>query len=90
MAMGPKYEWDPPKRRTNQAKHRVDFTAMEAFEWETAVIEPDDYPAEARWNAIGFSGLVLHFVVYTERGERIRIISLRKAARKEMRKYAEA
>ena len=49
-----------------------------------------DHPAEARWNAIGFIGLVLHFVVYTERGERIRIISLRKADRKEMRKYAEA
>ena len=84
------YEWDEVKRRSNRAKHRVDFTALEAFEWDTAIIELDDYPEEERWNAIGFIGLVLHFVVYAERGDRIRIISLRKADRKEISKYAEA
>ena len=68
MAMQPAYEWDEVKRGSNRAKHRVDFTALEAFEWDTAIIELDDYPEEERWNAIGFIGLVLHFVVYTERG----------------------
>ena len=37
----------------------------------------------------GFIGDVLHLVVFTERGVRIRIISPRKATRKEMRDYAQ-
>ena len=48
--MQPAYEWDEVKRRSNRAKHRVDFTALEAFEWDTAIIELDDYPEEERWN----------------------------------------
>ena len=36
------YEWDEAKRRSNISKHGVDFTAMNAFEWEVAEITPDD------------------------------------------------
>ena len=36
------YEWDEVKRKANIAKHGVDFAAMDAFEWNTAVIELDD------------------------------------------------
>ncbi len=32
------YEWDEAKRRSNWDKHRVDFSAMEGFEWDSAVI----------------------------------------------------
>ena len=84
------YGWDEAKRRSNLAKHKVDFNTMDGFEWETAVIELDDSGDEERWNAIGFIGLVLHFVVYAERGDILRVISLRKADRKEVRKYAQA
>ena len=31
------YEWDETKRRSNRSKHRLDFTAIEAFDWDTAV-----------------------------------------------------
>ena len=85
----PRYEWDEAKRQSNITKHRVDFAAMEAFEWDTADIELDDSQEEERWTAIGFIRLGLHVVVYTERGMNIRIISLRKANPKEMRKYAQ-
>ena len=88
MAMELKYEWDEAKRAANIAKHGVDFTAMEAFEWETAAIELDDNEEE-RWTAKGFIGVRLHVVVYTERGESVRIISLRKARPREERSYAE-
>ena len=87
--MEPKYVWVPAKRRANRAKHRVDFTAMEAFEWDTAVIEADEDADEPRWIAKGFIGVVLYLVVYTERGNNIRIISLRKATKKEAIDYAQ-
>ena len=89
MELKPVYEWDEGKRRFNIAKHGVDFTAMEAFEWDTAMVEPDDHEGEYRWTAKGFIGAVLHLVVYTERGNRTRIISLRKARPTERKHYAE-
>lgn len=89
MTTGLEYEWDENKRRVNIARHRVDFAAMERFEWDTAVIDFDNNHPEPRWIAMGFIGDVLHLVVYTERGDRIRIVSLRKATPKEMRDYAQ-
>ena len=81
------YEWDEDKRETNLAKHGADFVQMEAFDWETAVVDMDEGHAEPRWLAIGLIGAVLHFVIYTERGDNIRIISLRRATRREARDY---
>ena len=90
MTTGLEYEWDENKRRVNIAKHHgVDFMAMVRFEWDTAVIDFDNNHPEPRWIAKGFIGDVLHLVVYTERGNRIRIVSLRKATPKEMRDYAQ-
>ena len=83
------YDWDGDKRRENLAKHRVDFAAVHDFEWETAVIEFDDRHDEPRWVAIGYIGFRLFTVVYTERGDMTRIISLRKSAPWEMRYYAQ-
>ena len=83
------YEWDESKRQANLAKHGVDFADMDAFEWDTALIDLDEYHAEPRWIATGFIGAVLYFVVFTERSDNIRIISLRKATRREVRNYVE-
>ena len=49
------YEWDETKRRKNIAMHDVDFSAVESFEWESAVIRQDtrkDY-GETRYAALG-------------------------------------
>ena len=83
------YEWDEAKRLSNLAKHRVDFEAMRHFEWGTAIIDFDDRHDEPRLSAKGFIGDVLHTVIYTERGEFIRIISLRKSNMRESREYAQ-
>ena len=83
------YEWDERKREMNLAKHGVDFAAMESFEWEGALEFMDGRYVEPRWVAIGYIDLKLHTVVYTERDDLIRVISLRKATPREQRHYAE-
>ena len=81
------YEWDENKRKTNLTNHGVDFAHMDAFEWESAVVDIDEGHAEPRWIGTGFIGAVLHVVVFTDRDDDIRIISLRKATRREARNY---
>ena len=82
------YEWDEGKRQADLAKYGVDFSALEFFEWETAVEAADDRHDEPRWVAIGFVGLQLHVVVYTVRNRAVRVISLRKATPQERKRYA--
>ena len=84
------YEWDGAKNEANVAAGRPGFEAVEGFEWETAVVVPSHRRGELRWAATGYIGDRLHRVVYTRRGDRIRIISLRRASAKETRDYARA
>ena len=85
------YEWDEAKRRDNLVKHRsVDFSDMEAFEWETAVIASSPRHGETRHIALGYIGDRLYHVIYTMRGDKCRIISLRKANSTEEKQYAQA
>lgn len=81
------YEWDEGKRISNQAKHGVDFSEVGAFEWDTAVIQSSPRGGEIRHAALGFIGERLHYLVYTMRGTNFRIVSLRKANAREMRRY---
>lgn len=81
------YEWDDEKNEANIAADRLGFAAVERFEWETALITSSDRQGERRWAAIGLIGNTLYYVVYTNRGDRTRIISLRMASRAERSKY---
>jgi uncharacterized protein len=85
-------EWDPAKARRNAAKHGVDFAdAVIAFSDDSAVTIPDpDSEDEDRFVSLGMdpNSRVL-VTVFTHRGERIRIISSRKASRGERRQYEE-
>jgi uncharacterized DUF497 family protein len=84
------FEWDPAKARANLAKHGVDFdVAKNVFLDPAAIVEPNDSdPAEDRWRTIGLAGGKVLFVVFTERsGNVIRIISARKANKREERNY---
>ena len=56
---------------------------MAAFDWDNAVIESD----EPRWVVYGYIENTLHVVVFTERGEKARIISLRGASPQETIDY---
>lgn len=84
------YEWDERKRQENADKHKIDFTAVYEFEWDTAVYNSNDAHGEERVVATSYVGTRLHTVVYTLREGRKRIISLRKASPREMREYAQA
>jgi uncharacterized DUF497 family protein len=83
------WDWDEAKRQTNLAKHGVDFDVIGRFEWDTAQTEPDrrfDY-GEDRLESIGHIGDRLYVVVYTPRGTRRRLISLRKANSREVERW---
>lgn len=85
------YEWDNAKNRKNVETHGIGFENAERFEWDTALLIIDsreDY-GEVREIALGFIGIGLHVMVFTERGDKIRIISLRKATKQEHYRYAD-
>ncbi len=84
-----KFEWDERKAQANQRKHRIDFAdAATVFDDDRAVTVGDEDPEEVRYVTIGTDlvGRVL-VVVYTMRGDRIRIISARRATRRERAEY---
>ena len=82
-------EFDPAKDRRNIARHGVSLAVAERFDMDTALVVPDDREnyGEARWRAAGFIADVLHVLVFTERNDRIRPISLRRAEKSEERFY---
>jgi uncharacterized protein len=81
--------WDEAKRRRNLSKHGVDFAIAERFDFHTAVIREDDSEpyGERRDIAIGWIDDALYVYVYTLRNGEDHAISLRKATRKEERRY---
>jgi uncharacterized DUF497 family protein len=83
------YEWDEQKRQINVKKHGVDFIDVpEVFDGDTVIIPDErfDY-GENRLIVIGILKNMVVVVVYTERGENIRIISARKATKNEQTYY---
>ena len=86
------YEWDEAKRERNRAKHGVDFTAAEDFDWSSALDFPDERRSygEKRRLAYGLVGHKLHALAYAPRGGAYRIVSFRKANRREQAAYAAA
>ena len=81
------YEWDAAKNEANILAGRSDFAVIEGFEWETAVVISSHRSGEMRWAALGLVGNRLYHTVFTERGDRTRIISLRPASRRERSRY---
>lgn len=85
------YQWNVDKATANLRKHGIDFAdAVSVFSDDLAITIPDERFDEERFVTIGLDGFdrVL-VVVYTLRGEAIRIISARKATRQERRQYEE-
>ena len=85
------YEWDSEKEAHNRRKHGMGFDAAADFDWDSAVIVPDDCKdyGEERWLAIGIVGERLHSVAFTLRKQKIRLISFRIASRKERKLFDE-
>ena len=85
------FEWDPEKARENEQKHGVTFLeASEVFDDDhsSSVRDPDHSAGEERYLIFGISKQGKHLVVaYTERGERIRLISARHMTIRERKAY---
>jgi uncharacterized DUF497 family protein len=83
-------EFDPAKARANVRKHRVSFSdAEQALRDPHAItIEDPDAEGEQLFVTLGADtlGRVL-VVVYTLRGDRVRLISARKASKGELKEY---
>jgi hypothetical protein len=85
-----KFEWDPGKAKENLRKHDVDFAdAVIALEDENALTIEDPDNDELGFKTLGMGPtLNVLFVVHCEQSENsIRIISARKADKKETRVY---
>jgi len=86
-----KYSWDPEKAKKNCQKHGVRFPDLEfVFEDERAIIIDEGFSDEERSIIIGMDALArILVVVYTKRGDELRIISARKAGSQERKQYGE-
>jgi hypothetical protein len=88
-----RFEWDDEKALANLEKHGVSFgEATEVFYDANALegYDAEHSPEEDRFFIIGLSSRRLLFVVYAERaGDIIRIISARKAVKKEQEAYGQ-
>ena len=84
-------EFDESKARANLKKHGVSFeeAATTLFDERALSMEDPFTRGESRCLLIGMSDLArLLTVVYTFRGHRIRLISARKASKREIKDYA--
>lgn len=87
-------EWDEAKNRSNQAKHGVSFeTAQLVFEDpHHLAIQDREVEGQERWQTLGLiGGMVLVLVAHTwcdnDGEETVRVISARKATRRERQRY---
>lgn len=83
------FEWDENKRQSNLSKHGIDFVdAAKIFNRPVLERVDNRYDyEETRIVALGEVNGVVLFVVYTWRGEIRRIISARRATKRERNKY---
>lgn len=84
--------FDTTKDKANIGKHGISLAAAAAIEWNEALQwkdERNDY-GETRMCAIAYIGDRLYYLVYVDREEIRRIISLRKANVREVQRYAQA
>ena len=83
-----RYDWDEAKRQSNIEKHGVDFVTAEDFEWDVALVFASRSSSEPRLCAVAPINLRLHVLVCSIETRVVRIISLRKANKREATLYA--
>jgi len=87
------FEWNENKAKSNLYKHKISFEeGVTVFHdlFVATMIDPDHSTFEQRYIAIGLSTQQqLLVVVFTERGDKTRIISCRKATSRERKIYEE-
>jgi len=83
--------YDPNKDISNIAKHGVSLSEAMQLEWDTLLSKIDTRNDYGETRIIGYAliGTRLYCVVFTDRNEERRIISLRKANKREVKYYVE-
>ena len=90
-----KFAWDESKNRLNKRKHGVSFEEAKTVFYDEDAIEfsdPDHSEREARFLMLGLSYRLRVLIVchcFREEGSTIRIISARKATKREIERYEE-
>ena len=81
--------FDPNKSDRNIKERDISFECAADFDFETALFVIDDRKdyGETRIRALGYIGDRLHALVFTETETGIRVISLRKANKREVNRY---
>jgi uncharacterized protein len=85
-------EFDPAKDSANQAKHGVSFALAEELDWDAALVWIDYRFENDEWRMIALAPKtgILYYVAFVDRGEVRRIISLRRANRREVKHYVQS
>lgn len=84
--------YDPAKCQRNIVERGLPFDLVRDLDWSSALIVEDtrhDY-GERRFQVLGFIGERLHVLVFTPRGAAVHVISLRKANKREVKRYEQA
>jgi uncharacterized DUF497 family protein len=85
-------DFDPGKEGTNLSKHGLSLGAAAELSWDAALVWLDDRAdyGELRMVALAPIGNILYFVAFVDRESPRRIISLRRANRREVNHYVKA
>lgn len=84
-------EFNPNKNMTNLGKHGLSLVMANELDWDAALVWVDDRLdyKETRMVALAPKTGILYCVAFVDRGETRRIISLRRANRREVKHYVE-
>jgi uncharacterized DUF497 family protein len=81
------FEFDPKKSSANKAKHGIDFVEAPALWLDEALIEAPMTSRASSSSAASTAGIGRRSAVCVRRGERTRIISVRRSRREEIEAY---
>jgi len=85
-------EFDAAKDAANQAKHGVSLALAGELDWDAALVWTDErfeYD-EIRVIVLAPKTGILYYVAFVDRGEMRRVISLRRANRREVKYYVQS
>jgi uncharacterized protein len=85
-------EFDPAKDAANVARHGVSLALAKLLDWDSALVWVDHRFEYDEWRMIALAPQTntLYYVAFVDRGEVRRIISLRRAVRREVERYVES
>ena len=86
--MAPAFEFDPLKSAANLAKHGIDFEGAQSLWADPDLIEVvARSSSESRYAVIGRIQNVVWTAIFTYRGGKVRLISVRRSRSGEVRRY---